>query len=267
MKKISLIATDLDGTLLNNDKKVSLRTKHLIQQAVKQNVRVVLATTRNLYFVQYLCGMLDLADPVICSNGAHILSEPFGEAWAYHTIPVEVALLIAHIADEHDWDISSTVGAMKYLRQRPQQALGQIAPYVTTVRSNAAGIVGPPLRILVWHPAAIDCFQRLCQTELREYCHMETYYQPDGAVQSLGIFPAGADKGNALALVLRRLNLAADAVLAIGDNDNDLPLFAQASVKVAVGNGTVKLKHQADVIAPDNDSDAVGWAIEQFVLR
>ena len=66
MQKISLIATDLDGTLLNSNKAVSPRTKTLIQQAKEQNVRIVMATPRNLYFVQYLCGLLNLEDPVIC---------------------------------------------------------------------------------------------------------------------------------------------------------------------------------------------------------
>jgi len=54
--------------------------------------------------------------------------------------------------------------------------------------------------------------------------------------------------------------------LAIGDNDNDIPLFSQAGLKVAVGNGTIALKNHADAIAPANDNDGVGWAIEQFVL-
>ena len=266
MQKIQLIAVDLDGTLLNSDKTVSLKTSQLLQQASQQGVRIVIATTRNLYFVQYLCGLLQLDDPVICSNGAHILSAPFGEEWANYAIPTSVALTIAQIADENGWEISSTIGAMKYVRQRPQQVLGPISANITTVKRNVDGIIGQPLRILAWHPDAITYLHGLCGTELSEYCHTELYYSADGAVQSLGIFPAGADKGSALALVLGKLKIAPAAVLAIGDNDNDIPLFSQAGLKVAVGNGTVALKSHADVIAPDNDNDGVGWAIEQFVL-
>jgi 5-amino-6-(5-phospho-D-ribitylamino)uracil phosphatase len=266
MPKISLVAVDLDGTLLNRDKTVSPKTKRLIQQAIKRNTRIVIATTRNLYYVQYLSGLLGIDDPVICSNGAHIVSAPFGEVWAYQSIPTDVALRIAQIADEHDWAISSTVGAMKYVRQRSQQALGQIAAHVTVVNTNAAGIVGPPLRMLMWHPEAIAFFSNLCQTELGAYCSTETYYAAGGEVASFGIFPAGADKGTALTLVLHKLNLTAEAVLAIGDNDNDMPLFAQAGLKVAVDNASVALKACADVIAPDHNNDGVGWAIEQFVL-
>lgn len=266
MQKIELIAVDLDGTLLNSDKTVSPKTSQLLQRANQQGVRIVIATTRNLYFVQYLCGLLQIEDPVICSNGAYILSAPFGEEWANYAIPTSVALTIAQIADENGWEISSTIGAMKYVRQRSQQALGPISANITTVKRNVDGIVSQPLRILVWHPEAIMHLHGLCSTELSDDCHTELYYGADGAVQSLGIFPAGADKGSALALVLGKLNIATNAVLAIGDNDNDIPLFSQAGFKVAVGNATAALKNHADAIAPNNDNDGVGWAIAQFVL-
>ena len=115
-------------------------------------------------------------------------------------------------------------------------------------------------------PETIAFFDTFCRTALAEVCCTETYYTAAGEVASFGIFPGGADKGTALALVLRKLNLSSEAVVAIGDNDHDLPLFAQAGLKVAVGNATVALKQRADVIAPDHDNDGVGWAIEQFVL-
>lgn len=266
MKKVALIATDLDGTLLNSQKKVSPKTRHLLQQAYRQGVRVVIATTRTVDFVQELCGMLEITDPIICANGAHILSAPFGEVWRNAVIPTDAALTIAQLADDHDWEIYSTIGAMKYLRQRPQQMLGPLSPNTMIVKTNADGIVGPPMRILLWHPAAIEFFRTFCQAELRHDCYTETYYDPNGDVHSLGIFPAGADKGSALALVLDHLNITPDEVLAIGDNDNDIALFSQAGVRVAMGNGTGALKSHATAIAPDHDNDGVGWAIDQFVL-
>lgn len=266
MQKIALMAIDLDGTLLTTAKKVSPKTKRLLQQASRQQVRVVIATTRTVDFVQELCQSLALTDPIICANGAHILSAPFGAEWGNYAIPTNVALTIAQLADAHDWEIYSTIGAIKYLRQRPQQTLGQLSANTIIVKTNAEGMVGPPMRILLWHPDAITFFRTFCKTELGNDCYTETYYTPNGDVHSLGIFLAGADKGSALGLVLGKLNIAPDAVLAIGDNDNDIALFSQAGMKIAMGNGTATLKAQANAIAPDNDNDGVGWAIEQFVL-
>lgn len=266
MAKIALIATDLDGTLLNSNKKVLPQTRRLLQRASQQGVRVVIATTRTVDFVQELCRMLEITDPIICANGAHVLSAPLGEVWRDAAIPTEVALTIAQLADDHDWEIYSTIGTMKYLRQRPQQMLGPLSSNTMIVKTNVDGIVGAPMRILLWHPVAIEFFRTFCCTELRNDCYTETYYEPNGEVHSLGIFPAGADKGSALALVLGKLNITPDVVLAIGDNDNDIALLSQAGVRVAMGNGTRTLKNHATVIAPDNDNDGVGWAIEQFVL-
>jgi HAD superfamily hydrolase (TIGR01484 family) len=121
--------------------------------------------------------------------------------------------------------------------------------------------------ILNYQPDAIRELRSFCEQRYPNHTHLETYYYPDGRLKSLGFFAPGADKGTALSLLMDRLDIATEEVLAIGDNPNDLPMFACARVKVAMGNATGDVKHAATVIAPDHNDEGVAWAVERFVLQ
>jgi hydroxymethylpyrimidine pyrophosphatase-like HAD family hydrolase len=204
---------------------------------------------------------------MICTNGAQVWGSPTGPVWAYHAIPVEVALAIARLADDNGWELSTTVGTTSYWRQRPGQALGPYAPNVTIVAANAEGIVGDPVRILASHqPEAVEAIRALCRTRFAGQCYAETYYHPDGSVGSLCVSAPGADKGTALRLVLDRLGVDPALTLAIGDNPNDLPMLACAGIGVAMGNATDEVKRCASAVAPSNDEEGVAWALRRFVL-
>ncbi|HLB27737.1 MAG TPA: HAD-IIB family hydrolase, partial [Dehalococcoidales bacterium] len=92
----------------------------------------------------------------------------------------------------------------------------------------------------------------------------ELSHNADGDVYSLGVFPSGASKGNALGSLLRRLKVSQSEVMAIGDDLNDLPMFACAGIKVAMGNAQAQLKEQATLVAPSNDEEGVAWALTKF---
>ena len=131
---------------------------------------------------------------------------------------------------------------------------------------STALIVGDPVRILVTQLQAIEATGALCQSQFADWCYAETYYCPDGTIESMCISAPGADKGTALRLVLDRLGIGAEQAMAIGDHPNDLPMFACAGTSIAMGNATDEVKRQATVIAPSNDKEGVAWALQSFVF-
>lgn len=224
---IQLIAVDLDGTLLTSQGTLAPEGARLLKLAAQAGKHVVLVTTRNPDSAYLFAQALQLKDPIICTNGAQVWGTPAGPVWAYHSIPHQVALKITELADAHGWELSTTVGDMIYWRQRPGQTLGPISANITVVTTNSDALVDEPVRILTWHPDAVTGIKQFCQSQLDVQCYAETYYRTDGSVHSLGVFALSADKGTALRLVLSRLGLISQPVLAIGDNFNDLPLFIQ----------------------------------------
>jgi phosphoglycolate phosphatase-like HAD superfamily hydrolase len=149
-------------------------------------------------------------------------------------------LEIAKLADTNGWELSTTVGATTYFRQRPGQALGAFAPGRAIVAVNSA----------------------LCNSRLSGKCRIHQYTSPDS--KSLGIYGLRANKGNALSLVMQRLGVSQSDVMAIGDDLNDLPMFAHARIKIAMGNANPEVRAQATVIAPTNDDEGVAWALRHF---
>ena len=275
---IRLVSVDLDGTLLRSDGTPDPEGVRRLQTAARSRVRVVINTTRNVDGVRSMCEAWGFSDPMICTNGAQILASPGGPEWASYTIPMAVARAIARLADRNDWEVSTSVCGQSYFRQRPGQLLGPVEfpqgsgkegtqrrTRLVIVPTNEEALVAEPKRMILHEPEAIAAVQDLA-AQFRQECRTETYFEPDGRLHSLCVFPLRADKGTALRLVAGKLDIPLRQVLAIGDNPNDMPMFAAAGTSVAMGNAPPQVKNAATVVGPVNDDEGVAWAVQRFVL-
>jgi hydroxymethylpyrimidine pyrophosphatase-like HAD family hydrolase len=275
MSNISLVAVDLDDTLLTSQRTVAPEGARLLRRAYQAGVCVVVSTTRIPHSACVFCREIGIDDPIVCTNGAQVWASPDGPVWAHHTFGREVALALAQLADKHSWELSTTVGptggvgTTTYWRQRPGQPLGPISSHIMVVRANVEGVVGDPLRVLVSQVEALDGVRSFCEAQFADRCRVEIYAGADGAPHSLGVFAPGATKGAGLSLVMERLGIEQAAVLAIGDNACDLEMFPHARVRVVMENAPAEIKRQAAalgaVIAPGNDDEGVAWALRAFV--
>jgi Cof subfamily protein (haloacid dehalogenase superfamily) len=284
---IRLVAVDLDGTLFTSQTAAGVNSAkttpgtpmlpltspvtmapegaRLLMEAAQNGVHIVLVTGRVIDSVRVVCGSLETRSPVICTDGSQIYKSIDGPILHSFTFPKEIGLQITRLADIHGWELSITVGATTYFRQRPGQSLGPFSPTRSIVSTNIEAVTDNPTRILVSSSEAIKATMELCQTKYPDRCRVEMYHAtPGGEVTSLGIFGRRANKGSALGLVLRRLKVDRSQVMAIGDDSNDVPMFSHARIKVAMGNAQAKLKNRATVIAPSNDDEGVAWALKQF---
>ena len=263
---IRLVAIDLDGTLLDNQGQLSSHGSRSIRRAFDAGIHIIIATTRNCRDVQNMCAALAINGPIICSNGAHIYGSPTGPLWRELCIPAHIAERICQVADENGRELSTSVGQTTYFKQRPGQALGPLAANIEVVEKNRHALVAKPHRILAWQPEAIEALRALCLKEFPVACRTEVYYKPTGELHSLGVFAWGADKGSALGTVLTKLSVPPDCAMAIGDNDNDLPMFEFTAYRVGMGNGTAEIRRMANIIAPTNEDEGVAWVLEKYVL-
>lgn len=76
----------------------------------------------------------------------------------------------------------------------------------------------------------------------------------------------GVNKGKALKFLADKLNITKEEIIAIGDNENDCPMYEVAGLKVAMGNAEETIKELADYITLTNDENGVAETIERFVL-
>jgi len=87
---------------------------------------------------------------------------------------------------------------------------------------------------------------------------------PKGAV--VHVTNINSSKESGVAYVQNKLGVKKVETIGIGDMLNDLPLFKQSGLKVAMGNATQELKNRADTIAPSVNEDGVAWVIEKYLI-
>nr|WP_300185907.1 Cof-type HAD-IIB family hydrolase [uncultured Agathobaculum sp.] len=80
------------------------------------------------------------------------------------------------------------------------------------------------------------------------------------------VVPEGADKARAVRAVREAMGLRPEQVMVIGDSENDIGMFGEAAIRVAMGNACAELKALATHVAPRNDQEGVAWALETLVL-
>ena len=83
----------------------------------------------------------------------------------------------------------------------------------------------------------------------------------------LEFMPKGITKAYGIELLARDLGITIDEVMAIGDEENDLPMIRYAGLGVAMANAVPLIKEAADVVTDSNEADGVATVIEKYVLK
>ena len=262
---LRLLALDLDGTLLTRGKTVSARTRQVLTQLSAQGCHIVVATGRPFDVLALLCQGLPLMAPQIALNGAAIHDPVEGRDLRRRSMATEDVELAVSFFRERDIPMALFATDALYLDDRiPNQHLWHPAPL-------------PPPRDLA----------RMREFRNHEILKVAAHAEPDVidwlhpcAVEALGnelyitrtaptlveALRHGVSKGEALQHVARLLDVSREEIVAFGDSDNDLPMFAAAGLSVAMGNAAPEVRAAADVITASNEQDGIAAALEQLDL-
>jgi Cof subfamily protein (haloacid dehalogenase superfamily) len=283
LQPIQLVAFDIDGTLLpTRGERVSARTIAAVQRAVAAGIEVCVATGRRDAYAKPLLEPLELAAEtiLISSNGAvtrdfagnlidrFFLSLPtaravctelqqFGGTMVFTFDKVGPGELVLESLDRLHDRIALWVDAnLPYIEQvEPLEAVfdrgeapiqGMICGTVEQMARAETHLLGS---------AFAD------QIEM----HRTEYMERDLGI--LDILPLGCNKGVALAKLAERRGIPRDAVMAVGDNWNDLEMLRWAGQPVLMGNATSLLREEAGrggwQMTATNDEDGAALALER----
>jgi Cof subfamily protein (haloacid dehalogenase superfamily) len=275
---ISLIAIDIDGTLLDSRGRVPAANVEAIDHAIARGVQVVIATGRSFHFALQALGQLPEAITLIVHNGA-IARSRTGETLLRRLLPQATALEV--LGATVPWRGAATAvfdrplaGQLVYdlmdwshpNRRRFKERNHEIIQAVT--RLEDAMVEDPvqiafnggvdEMRLIAAHLAAHAVAPRL-EVLLTEY--------PSRDFSMVDVCAAGITKGTGLAAVAERFGVAQDEVMAVGDNHNDLGMLRWAGTGVIMGNAEPELFHDGFHVTGSNDDAGLAQAIERFVLH
>jgi Cof subfamily protein (haloacid dehalogenase superfamily) len=256
---IELVALDLDGTLLDSDGRISQRNVEAIAEVHARGVGVILATGKTYWSAVELIEKLDLLLPNVFSQGM-IVREANG------AILREITNLLAYLEQQQ-------LPFIAYNRD------GLLTPVNDAYNENIYRKYGEPdphfvgpmvgrARELHINKLLIGDKEDLPARRVdlqRRIGHEATILQ--AIPEYVEIMPQGVTKGAGVSWLLERLEIAPQALLAIGDGENDIEMLKMAGIGVAVGNAAAAVRAAADAVVSSNDNAAVAEALQRFVLR
>jgi len=261
---IKLIASDMDGTLLNSASQLSDGNRAAILRAIDQGVMFVPCTGRPLCGVTWLIEQLPGDFPVITCNGAGAVTSKSGRVLFSQNMQRSDALKILAMAAQTPhpyilWEGDKLHASRMCLEiEIYRQMTGAKAHVLDNLND-----IGEITKIIWLIPAELGPQLMIEMGERfagRINCHTS---HP----RLLEFVDIKASKAHALAAVGEVYGIAADEMMAIGDANNDISMLEYAGCSVAMANATDAIKARSKHVTLNNDEDGVAAAIERFVLR
>ncbi|MFI4860672.1 MAG: Cof-type HAD-IIB family hydrolase [Phycisphaerales bacterium JB063] len=268
--KYDLIALDLDGTLMRTDKKVAMFDVNAIKRAIQRGVKVVIATARPPRSSREIYLELRLDTPLINYNGA-LIHDPRqgdkGKHLLHQPLPAPLARAMVDCARAVDPEVVVTMEILdKCFTDHDDPTLQ--TETAKKFKPDFIGSLDVPLeqditKLMFLAPG--DRLKRVRRAIAEQFAGQAAFMESDEHVMQIAHKSVGKER--ALAWVAKSLGVPAEKCLAMGDAPNDAGMLRWAGKGIAVANAFGDARHAADVILKEgNDNEAVGHAIEDFVL-
>ncbi len=273
---IKLFATDLDGTLLGSDDKISQKNIKAIRDAADAGVIVTLATGRMYCSAVQYARQADIDVPLITYNGALIKSASGKVYHEEYIDPAAVEEFVDYCAKKQ-WYIQVNSRDKLYF----PVYLERSAAYEksTGIKGNTVGWQELSKKnddvakmLFVTGGFSGDSLSENEQEENEIISEMTHKFAGKVLlVQSkkglIEVINPKVSKANALLILAEQLGIKIDEIMAIGDANNDLPMLKAAGKSAAMGNAADNIKDVCDYIVDTNDNDGVAEAIYKYVLK
>jgi len=260
---IALVISDIDGTLITSNHELTEATRRTAAALYQRGIALSLASSRPPRSIRPIAEALALRSPFAAFNGA-LITTAEGEIVARSTLsPATIARInaIAHdlgihvwVYDEFDW-WAPVRDAFVEREEHTSGFSAKLDGYAErlTASANKLTVVGKP--------------ELVAEAERRVLTMLSTEVSASRSKpRFLDVTAHGIHKGTVVARLTELLGIDQAAVAVIGDGPNDVEMFRQAAISIALGQAVDEVRAAADFITTSNDEE--GWArgIEKYVL-
>lgn len=270
---IRLVGLDLDGTVFDDQKRISAENQAAIREACRRGVQVLPATGRPLNAVPEEFLRIPGVRYALTSNGARVVDLTTGASVVELLIETPLALTALRELSRFDGSIDLFWQGKAYAEPRSiELAAARTVPELRSyIYSSRVAVDDLPawLERQTQGPEKITMF--FADPAERERCRR--------AAEGLGLtvsssLPAnlemnapGVDKGQGLLALAEVLGYTPAQVMACGDSGNDTAMLRAAGLGVAMANSTPDILALADAVTGSNNESGVAQAIQKYVLN
>jgi len=263
--EIKLIASDMDGTLLNSQGRINEDFFGLIEELNRRDIMFVVCSGRFYATLVRNFQRVKSGLVLIAHNGAVIQRSSFEKAIFERSMEHELVIsaLKQLSALNLEAEIYLAAKSTAYVMKPSAELKAEF------IRTDVDFVETPSLFAVKEGIKKIGLFQKggLTETTVRKV--KEAFRGSFECVVSgevwLDIMSINISKGRALAMIQERFRIGPENTMVFGDYYNDLELFQQAEYSFAMANAPAEVKKAARFIAPDNDSNGVVRVIKRYL--
>jgi Cof subfamily protein (haloacid dehalogenase superfamily) len=263
--KISVLISDVDGTLVTGDKELTARTRAAVAQIHARGIIFAITSARPPRGLDMLIEPLAITTPMSSFNGG-LITGPDRSVIEEHVLPPAVARSAVEklqalgvnvwVFSGRDWLVREPDGPYVAKEQHTVGFAPTIVDDFGSALDRAGKIVGvsADFDLLAQHERDM----RAALAGQATVARSQSYY--------LDITHLSANKGTALLTVAKLLAVPAAEIAVIGDSANDVAMFRQSGFSIAMGNASGDVQAQADAVTASNMEDGFAKAVERFIL-
>ena len=274
---IKLFAFDIDGTLLDNNSKVTDESREALKKLDDAGIKVVLASGRVFPSIKYNQKLLGITGPIVATNGSLI---SFDGREIYKSYYIEDDLLknlyefcLEYKMDFHFYDeenyYTNRLNLARIKHLKIDNDFGMNYQVDLIIKNDPVSyLINQGKKAIKFQISGIDEkeISKDKIIDLLEKNFGEDLYITASGDSLLEIGNKNATKWTSIEEICDKLGIYTNEVAAIGDAYNDIPMVKGAGLGFAMGNAKDKLKEVADVIVADNESggalEAVNYVLE-----
>jgi Cof subfamily protein (haloacid dehalogenase superfamily) len=265
---VALLVTDVDGTLVTDSKQLRAPTVEAVRSLAEAGIALAITSSRPPIGLRALIASLAITTPVGAFNGGLIVSPENLEPIEGNALPPDIARrAIAFLASrridiwfdtDRDWLVLNRDGPYVDLEIRTIQS----APVLVQTFDDPQSI--DRCYKIVGVSRDFDALAQ-CEHDLSDELgtratvnRSQRYY--------LDITHPEANKGYVVRALSRLMSIPSNAIATIGDGRNDIAMFDESALAIAMGNADHEVKARAHFVTASNEEDGFAAAVKQWVL-
>ena len=272
MGKYSLIALDMDGTLLNSALKISDGNRDAVRRAYAAGKHVALSTGRCLSEIRETLEILPEIRYLVCENGSCVYDVKYERTIHVDPVPVEEIRHILNVIRKERVVIQIFHENQSYFNQKDDHWADacRVGNYRGVFRKCSvfdaklfADYDERPFRIEKINLYFENVRDR---DRVKEMLSDRPLAISDSIGYMIEIVSEVADKGRGLQKLCDHLNMSVEETIAVGDSMNDIEILKTAGFSAAMDNACPEAKAVADFVTADCDHDGVAKVIDEYLL-
>ena len=256
-----LLCTDLDGTLLGSDRRVSDENVRAIEYFKDEGGIFTFITGRMPYYSASIHDMVRANAPFGCVNGGGVYDN-VRECYVWKQPMQDDPMEIVRLIDERIAGVGIQVNTFDRVYFCRENSVMESFRQVTGVDNLIRGydeIDEPIAKVIFGCPDGVGISE--IEEIFRSHPMSDRFDYIRSELTLCEILPKGVEKGVALTKLAEYLNVDIKRTVAIGDYNNDISMLKAAGVGIAVANACPEAKAAADIVTVSNDENAVARVI------